>query len=111
MKKITLLSVLGFTVLLTACSSGPNDAEIKAALEAKSAEGSSALKAIGIDLGMKLDNVKKIGCSKDKEGEAYVCDIEFTVTSKNILTGNTDSKQTTEKKRFVKTEAGWRLSE
>ena len=99
--------------LLAACSSEPSDADIKAAVEVqfKEIEASQAqLKAMGLDVSIKLVSLKKIGCSKDKEGAAYICDVQATTEIKNPLTGKLESKEATDKLRLVKGDKAWSIT-
>lgn len=104
------LSSLIFTLLLAGCAVGPTDAEIKAALEKDLEASQSPLRLIDKAMSARLTAVKQIGCSKDKEGAAYVCDLQMTVETTNPLTGKVDSKDGTDKLRFVKTDKGWVVS-
>lgn len=101
----TGFAALGFFAILAGCSNGPTDADIKAALE-KDLEASPLSKLMSA----KVVSAKQIGCSKDKEGAAYVCDLQTTIEMKNPLTSNVDTKDGTEKLRFVKTDKGWVIS-
>lgn len=105
-----ILPALAALLFLTACGGAPGDAEIRAAIERSQAESHSPLRLLDMALKAKLTAVKQIGCSKDKEGAAYVCDVQLTVETTNPLTGKTDSKGTTDKLRLVKTDQGWVVS-
>jgi hypothetical protein len=96
--------------LLAGCAAGPSDAEIKAAIEKSIAESHSPLKLIDMAMSAKLTAVKQIGCSKDKEGAAVVCDIQITVETTHPLTGKVEMKEGTDKLRLVKTDKGWAVS-
>ncbi len=106
----TALSTLIIALLLAGCAAGPTDAEIKAALEKDLEASQSPLRLIDKAMSAKLTAVKQIGCSKDKEGAAFVCDLQMTVETTNPLTGKVDSKDGTDKLRFVKTDKGWVVS-
>jgi len=108
-RPLWISSVLA-AALLAGCAAGPNDAEIKAAIEKSLAESHSPLKLIDMAMSAKLTAVKQIGCSKDKEGAAYVCDVQMTVETTNPLNGKVDTKDSTDKLRLVKTDKGWAVS-
>jgi hypothetical protein len=110
MQRPLLTSSLICAVLLAGCAAGPSDAEIKAAIEKSLAESHSPLKLIDKAMSARLTAVKQIGCSKDKEGAAYVCDVQLTVETTNPLTGKVDSQEKTDKLRLVKTDKGWAVS-
>ena len=104
------LATLAISLLLAGCAAGPSDAEIKAAMEKSLSESLSPLRLLDKAMSAKLTAVKQIGCSKDKEGAAFVCDIQMTVETTNPLNGKVESKDSTDKLRLVKTDKGWTVS-
>ena len=98
---------LGIAALLTACSSGPSEGDIKTALEQATNQSNAAMgQMLGkAGTGMKTEvlQVKKIGCKED--GSAYLCDIE--VRMKVPVVGE---QSTATKARFVKGSNGWTMS-
>lgn len=105
----TMLTGLAAALLIAGCG-GPGDADIKAAIERSQAESNSPLRLIDKAMKAKLTAVKQIGCTRDKEGAAYVCDVQLTVETTNPLSGKVDIKNSTDKLRLVKTDQGWAVS-
>ncbi|MBF0305464.1 MAG: hypothetical protein HQL41_07435 [Alphaproteobacteria bacterium] len=104
---------LAACALLAGCDGSPSDADIKTAIQndVQAAER-QAFAMIGDDplakqaaaaLLPKFHDAKKLGCSKDAGGgEAYVCDIEVTVSI-----GGGQPQTNAAKVRFVKGSNGW----
>lgn len=107
---IAAVAVLSIAALLAGCAAGPNDAELKAALEKDFESSNSPQRLIDKAMSARLTAVKQIGCSKDKEGAAYVCDLQMTMETTNPLTGKVDIRDSAAKLRFVKTDTGWVVS-
>jgi hypothetical protein len=101
MRRTMLLCGIAF---LSACSSGPSEGDIKAALDRAANQANQlTTKMIGkAGAGMRTEvlSVRKIGCKED--GAGYQCDIELKVKSPVI------GEQTgTRSARFVKASDGW----
>jgi hypothetical protein len=105
--KPLIIALSSCAALLAGCAAGPTDAEIKAALEKDLAASNAPMKLLDRAMNAKLTTVKQIGCSKDKEGAAYICDLQLTMETTNPLTGKVDTQDGTDKLRFVKTDKGW----
>lgn len=82
------------TAALAACSAGPSEAEIGAAIEKHVPNMSLGGKRM-----MEVTRVKKIGCSSADGG--YHCDVEWTVKA----LGQEQSQA--QRLRFVKGSDGW----
>lgn len=98
------------SMFLFGCSAGPADADIQAAIMKDAESSHSPQRLLDKAMSAKLTAVKQIGCSKDKEGAAYICDVQLTVETINPLNGKVDSQQKTDKLRLVKTDKGWAVS-
>jgi hypothetical protein len=102
----TVLS-LGLATLMTACSSGPSESEIKAALNQATNQANAAVGQMfgKAGAGMKTEvlDVKKLGCKEN--GSAYLCDVEMRM--KVPMLGE---QSTTTQARFVKGSNGWTVS-
>lgn len=114
LKKVTTMTcAFGVSALLAGCDGGPSEADIKTAFqkESQAAEqqasamaGSNAIAREAATAFLpKFHDVKKLGCSKDSgSSEAYVCDVELTVSI-----GGSQPKTNTAQVRFVKGSNGW----
>lgn len=102
MRPVTLC--LPISILLVACSAGPSESDIKAALDrAVNQANDMTTKMVGkLGAGMRTEilSVSKIGCKED--GAGYLCDVEMKV--KAAVVGE---QTTTSSARFVKGSAGW----
>jgi hypothetical protein len=60
-------------------------------------------------MNLEIVSLAKIGCSKDTQGNAYVCDVRLKSQGikPNQFTGKKDFNDNTAKVRFVKTSDGW----
>jgi hypothetical protein len=101
---LRVLIYLPLGVALVACSAGPSEADIKAALDRAAIQANElTTKMIGkAGAGMRTEvlSVRKIGCKED--GSGYMCDIELKVKAPVI------GEQTgTRTARFVKASDGW----
>ena len=102
---------LGGCLALSACSSAPSEAEMRAALdkqlkaEMTVMEGVVGKKAMDMSKGMtpEIKSFRKIGCKEDGE-KAYRCDVEVEVSQ----LGNTSKRA--QPMRFVKGADGWAVS-
>lgn len=105
----------GFLLLgLAGCSGAPSEANIHAAMkksidEAMQAQTAAMQAAFGsladgasADAFIELHGVKKLGCEKTSQGNAYICDIETDVTVP-LLGRTTQSGRI----RMVKGDGGW----
>ena len=107
MKPKRMVMAVGLATLRAACSSGPSESDLTAALnqatnQANAAMGNMVGKA-GAGMKAEVLDVKKIGCKED--GSAYLCDIE--VRMKVPVVGEQSNAT---KARFVKGSNGWTLS-
>ena len=107
MKPTRAAPALGIAALLAACSSGPSESDIKAALEQAANQSNAAmgqaLGKAGAHMKTEVLHVKKIGCKED--GGAYRCDIELRM--KVPMLGEQSSAT---EARFVKGSNGWTVS-
>ena len=88
--------VLSALLLLSACSSGPNEAEMRAAFESQM----GGLAIAGAKSPIK--EFEKIGC--EKSGEAYLCDVRIKMEVLGI------AQERTSRVRFIKSSSGWVIS-
>jgi hypothetical protein len=95
---------IGGTFLLAACSAGPSEGDIKAALDrAVNQANDLTTKMVGkMGAGMRTEviSVRKIGCKED--GAGYRCDVEMKVKSPVV-----GEQTATRNARFVKGSDGW----
>lgn len=100
-------SALVIAALLAACSSGPSEGDIKAALDQAANQSNAAMGQVlgkaGAGMKTEILQVKKIGCKED--GSAYLCDIEMRVKAPMV-----GEQSTATKARFVKGSNGWTVS-
>lgn len=105
-KILTVLAVLP----LGACSSGPSEGDMNAAVQKSVEENNKQMAALGGMFGgagrgmtdklkVEAPQVKKIGCKEDGQN-AYICDIELVTK---------DGKKVTPA-RFVKASDGWTIT-
>lgn len=89
---------------LSACSAGPSESDIKAALDraVNQANDMTTKMAGKLGAGMRTEilSVRKIGCKED--GAGYLCDVEMKVKAPVV-----GEQTTTSSARFVKGSAGW----
>lgn len=111
-KTLQIFGAISALFVLSACSSGPSEGDIKAAIEH---QVQSQLKVVqqftGVkpkdmdkDLMPQVKSVKKIGCKEDGNN-AFKCDVEVEVA----YMGSTN--KAVRPMRFVKTSDGWQASE
>ena len=105
---LRVLIYLPLGIALAACSAGPSEGDIKAALDrAVNQANDLTTKMVGkMGAGMRTEviSVRKIGCKED--GAGYLCDIEMKVKSPVV------GEQTgTRSARFVKASDGWSVAQ
>ncbi len=88
---------LALLTLLTGCSSGPSESDIRQALQKTYAQATAAT---GVK--MEIVSLKKLGCAES--GGGYMCDFELS------LKGPLGAQTATTKARFVKGSDGWAAS-
>jgi len=93
-----------FSVLLAACSAGPSESDIKAALDRAANQANElTTKMVGkAGAGMRTEvlSVRKLGCKED--GAGYLCDVEMRVKAPIV-----GEQSGTRSARFVKASSGW----
>jgi hypothetical protein len=99
MNRVTLCLTAG--ILLAACSAGPSEGDIKAAMDRAAKQTNDQLPA-----GMRTEviSVRKVGCKED--GAGYRCDIELKVKAPIV-----GEQSGTRSARFVKASDGWTMSQ
>ncbi len=105
LRNITFIgATLAISLALGACSSSPNEGELKAAVEAKMKADSEALERSigkqGMPTKPELKTVRKVGCKSDGD-KAYRCEVELEVNHGGTLAKGTASM------RFVKNGESW----
>ena len=101
------------TLSLTGCSGAPSSGDIKKAVIAQVDQANQQVKQLGAQLGsqsagnamlIKVNSVKKLDCTAEKDSSAYDCDVEIDITS---AYGN--SKKVS-RARFIKASDGWQVT-
>lgn len=117
---LLLMVALGCSTLLLGCSKEPTEAEIESLIKTELAAATAAMPKLSEDAAMpdslkssmqqlqdsmkfEVHSVKKHQC--EKSGDAYLCDITLDATMP--FTGR---QQSTQQARFIKTDAGWQIS-
>ncbi|SDU30461.1 hypothetical protein [Halopseudomonas salegens] len=85
MKKVIYGALLASTVLLSACSSGPSESDIKALLEAEMEKMSAMIGELGGDsmsdmLEVEIHKVTIHSCEEERS-DVYRCDVEVDATA------------------------------
>ena len=96
--KILFPAVTTAVLVLSGCSSGPSDADIKAVVE-------KAMASNPIMKDMVTVETKKVGCAKEDKSSAYVCDVQVKSTTK--VFGQEIKNEAVQKMRLIKTDDGW----
>ena len=111
-RTLQILCAVAAPLVLSACSNGPSDSDIKAAIDRqvqsqlKTMQQFVGGRAADMTKGLtpEVKSVKKIGCKEDGSN-AFKCDVEIEVAHM----GSTN--KAVRPMRFVKTSDGWQASE
>lgn len=88
-------------VLLTACSKGPSDSEVKAVLQAEVDKLANLTSFAGLDMKVELHKVTVHGCEEART-DVYRCDVEVDSTAP--IVGRSVERTNI---MLAKTGAGW----